>query len=32
MEFKPKNAGGTNTGSRLFAGIVAVCQVDGQPK
>jgi hypothetical protein len=32
LEFKPKNDGGTNTGSRLLAAIVAVCQVGGQPK
>jgi len=32
MEFKPKNDGGTNTGSRLLAGIVAVCEPEGQPK
>ncbi len=32
MEFKPKNEDGTNTGNRLFAGIVAVCEPEGQPK
>jgi hypothetical protein len=32
LEFKPKNDGGTNTGSRLFATIVAVCETEGQQK
>jgi hypothetical protein len=32
LEFKPKNEGSTSTGSRLIAVIVAVYQVDGQPK
>jgi hypothetical protein len=29
---KAKKESGTNTGNRLFPGIVAVCKMDGQSK
>jgi len=32
LEFKPKNEGSTITSRRLFAAIVAVCELGGQLK